>query len=71
MDELFKALNDQARRTLLDALRKQDGQTLKELEQKLPELSRFGVMKHVKILEESGLVISKKVGRFKYHYLNT
>lgn len=69
MDTIFKALTDPARRALLDSLRARSGQTLTELESQLP-LSRFGVMKHLKVLEEADLVLSKKVGRFKYHYLN-
>ncbi|MEL6374144.1 MAG: metalloregulator ArsR/SmtB family transcription factor [Pseudomonadota bacterium] len=69
MDTVFKALSDPARRTLLDTLRTRDGQTLTELEAHL-DMTRFGVMKHLKVLEEAGLVVSKKQGRFKYHYLN-
>lgn len=69
MDSLFKALADPARRTLLDALRHRDGQTLSDLEAHL-EMSRFGVMKHLKALEDAHLVTTRKVGRFKYHYLN-
>lgn len=69
MDQIFKALNDPARRALLDSLRHKDGQTLTQLEEQL-EMTRFGVMKHLKVLEEANLVIPKKVGRFKHHYLN-
>jgi len=69
MDEIFKALNDPARRALLDALRMQDGQTLGELETVL-DMTRFGVMKHLKVLETANLIIPRKVGRFKHHYLN-
>lgn len=69
MDQIFKALNDPARRRLLDSLRQEDGQTLTQLEEQLA-MTRFGVMKHLKILEAANLVIPKKVGRFKYHYLN-
>lgn len=69
MDQIFKALNDPTRRALLDQLRRKDGQSLTELEQRL-ELSRFGVMKHLKVLEEAQLVLTRKSGRFKYHYLN-
>ena len=69
MDKIFKALNDPARRALLDSLRDKDGQSLSELETLL-EMTRFGVMKHLGVLEEAGLITSKKVGRFKYHYLN-
>ncbi|WP_022702932.1 ArsR/SmtB family transcription factor [Pseudorhodobacter ferrugineus] len=69
MDSTFKALNDPTRRALLDALRVQDGQTLGQLEEG-SHLSRFGVMKHLTLLEDAGLIITRKVGRFKYHYLN-
>ena len=69
MDTIFKALNDPARRALMDSLRAKDGQTLSELEAQL-DMTRFGVMKHLKVLEEAGLVVSRKKGRFKYHYLN-
>jgi DNA-binding transcriptional ArsR family regulator/uncharacterized protein YndB with AHSA1/START domain len=69
MDPIFKALNDPTRRALLDALREKDGQSLTELEQHLA-LSRFGVMKHLKVLEEAQLVLPRKSGRFKFHYLN-
>ncbi len=70
MDDIFKALNDPARRTLLDALRARDGQTLTELETTLA-MTRFGVMKHLKVLEDAHLVHTRRDGRFKYHYLNT
>ncbi len=69
MDALFKALNDPARRALLDSLRAADGQTLTDLEAQL-DMTRFGVMKHLKVLEEAGLVTPLKRGRFKHHYLN-
>ncbi|MEM9715654.1 MAG: metalloregulator ArsR/SmtB family transcription factor [Pseudomonadota bacterium] len=69
MDRIFKALNDPTRRDLLDALRDKDGQTLSELEERL-EMTRFGVMKHLKMLEEAHLITTRKSGRFKYHYLN-
>ncbi|WP_420587785.1 ArsR/SmtB family transcription factor [Marivita sp.] len=69
MDMIFKALNDPARRALLDSLRRKDGQSLSELEEQL-DMSRFGVMKHLKVLEDAHLVIPRKQGRFKYHYLN-
>lgn len=69
MDAIFKALADPTRRTLLDALRQRDGQSLQELT-KLLDMTRFGVMKHLGVLEAAHLVISKKHGRFKYHYLN-
>jgi uncharacterized protein YndB with AHSA1/START domain/DNA-binding transcriptional ArsR family regulator len=70
MDEVFKALADTSRRRLLDKLFKRDGQTLGELEAHLPEMTRFGVMKHLRVLEDAGLVTTQKVGREKLHYLN-
>jgi len=69
MDAIFKALADPARRTLLDALRQRDGQPLQDLTELL-DMTRFGVMKHLGVLEEAGLVVTRKKGRFKYHYLN-
>jgi len=69
MDEVFKALADPTRRRLLDELYRQDGQTLSALEERFA-MSRFGVMKHLKQLEEAGLVVTKKRGREKLHFLN-
>ena len=69
MDAVFKALADPTRRDLLDALFAEDGQTLTALEERVP-MTRFGVMKHLKILEEAGLVVTRKRGREKLHYLN-
>jgi uncharacterized protein YndB with AHSA1/START domain len=69
MDEVFKALADPTRRSLLDALYEHDGQSLSALEQRLP-MTRFGVMKHLRILEEAGLVTTKRRGRKKLHFLN-
>src|SRR4051794_10106856 len=69
MDDVFKALADPTRRSLLDELFAQDGQTLSALEERLP-MTRFGVMKHLKVLEEAGLVVTKKRGREKLHFLN-
>ncbi|MGX7681833.1 ArsR/SmtB family transcription factor [Jatrophihabitans sp. DSM 45814] len=71
MDEdlVFKALADPTRRHLLDQLFVRDGRTLTELESDL-SMTRFGVMKHLKILEEAGLVVSRKSGREKLHFLN-
>ena len=66
---MFKALADPTRRSLLDALFEQDGQTLSALEARLP-MTRFGVMKHLKVLEEAGLVVTKRRGREKLHFLN-
>jgi predicted transcriptional regulator len=68
-EHVFKALADHHRRHLLDSLTHIDGQTLAELCAQLP-MSRFGVMKHLHILEEAGLVTTRKVGREKLHYLN-
>jgi DNA-binding transcriptional ArsR family regulator len=69
MNEVFKALADPTRRQLLDELYRRDGQTLTELESRLP-MTRFGVMKHLKVLEEAHLVTTKKRGREKLHFLN-
>jgi uncharacterized protein YndB with AHSA1/START domain len=69
MDEVFRALADPTRRSLLDELFEDDGQTLTSLEQRLP-MTRFGVMKHLKVLEEAGLVTTRKRGREKLHFLN-
>jgi DNA-binding transcriptional ArsR family regulator/uncharacterized protein YndB with AHSA1/START domain len=69
MDAIFKALNDPARRAILDALRDRDGQTLSELEARFA-MTRFGVMKHLRVLEDAGLVTTRRRGRFKDHYLN-
>ena len=69
MDEVFKALADPTRRVLLDLLFERDGQTLTALERRLP-MSRFGVMKHLKVLEEANLVVTRRRGREKLHFLN-
>jgi uncharacterized protein YndB with AHSA1/START domain/DNA-binding transcriptional ArsR family regulator len=69
MDEVFKALADPTRRSLLDELFREDGQSLSALEARLP-MTRFGVMKHLKVLEEAGLVVTRKRGREKLHFLN-
>jgi uncharacterized protein YndB with AHSA1/START domain/DNA-binding transcriptional ArsR family regulator len=68
-DAVFKALADSSRRTLLDALFQDDGQTLGALVRRLA-LTRFGVMKHLRVLEEAGLVVTRRRGREKLHYLN-
>lgn len=68
-DEVFKALADPNRRLLLDRLFERDGQSLGELQGGLP-MGRFGVMKHLRILEEAGLLTTRRVGRQKLHYLN-
>lgn len=69
MDAVFKALADPTRRSLLDVLFHQDGQTLHALEERFP-MSRYGVMKHLKILEGAGLVVTRRRGREKLHFLN-
>ena len=69
MNEVFKALADPTRRELLDELFRTDGQTLSALEQRLP-MTRFGVMKHLRVLENAGLVVTKRRGREKLHFLN-
>jgi uncharacterized protein YndB with AHSA1/START domain/DNA-binding transcriptional ArsR family regulator len=68
--EVFRALADPSRRLLLDSLFDADGQTLGELAAQVPEMTRFGVMKHLRILEGAGLIATRKVGREKLHYLN-
>jgi len=68
-DLVFRALADPTRRLLLDRLFERDGRTLTELESKL-DMTRFGVMKHLRILEDAGLVVSRKSGRNRLHYLN-
>jgi DNA-binding transcriptional ArsR family regulator len=70
MDEVFHALDDPGRRALLDALFAEDGLTLGVLCEVLPGMTRFGVMNHLRVLEEAGLVTTRKVGRFKHHFLN-
>src|ERR687889_1476556 len=69
MDGVFKALADPTRRALLDELFKEGGQTLSTLEGRLP-MTRFGVMKHLRVLEEAGLVATQRRGREKLHFLN-
>src|ERR1039458_7438220 len=69
MDAVFRALADPTRRSLLDELFNEDGQTLSTLERRLP-MTRFGVMKHLKVLEEAGLVTARRRGREKLHFLN-
>ena len=68
-DRIFKALADPTRRQLLDRLFERDGRTLSELEEQ-QEMTRFGVMKHLRVLEEAGLVITRRSGREKLHFLN-
>jgi len=69
-DRVFKALADPTRRLLLDRLFERDGRTLSELESEVPEMSRFGVMKHLRVLEVAGLVVTRRQGREKLHFLN-
>jgi DNA-binding transcriptional ArsR family regulator len=69
-EAVFKALADGNRRALLDALFDTDGQRLGELCEILPGITRFGVMKHLAVLQDAGLVVAEKVGREKFHYLN-
>jgi uncharacterized protein YndB with AHSA1/START domain/DNA-binding MarR family transcriptional regulator len=69
MDSVFKALADPTRRRLLDMLFRRDGQTLGELERRIA-MTRFGVMKHLRVLEDAGLVVTRRRGREKLHFLN-
>jgi uncharacterized protein YndB with AHSA1/START domain/DNA-binding transcriptional ArsR family regulator len=69
VDAVFRALADPTRRSLLDELFREDGQTLRALEERFP-MTRFGVMKHLKQLEEAGLVVTRRRGREKLHFLN-
>src|ERR671922_1370863 len=69
MDAVFRALADPTRRSLLDELFREDGEPLGALERRLP-MTRFGVMKHLKVLEEANLVVTKRRGREKLHFLN-
>ena len=68
-DLVFKALADPTRRFLLDRLFERDGRPLSELESEV-EMTRFGVMKHLRLLEDAGLVVTRKSGREKLHFLN-
>src|ERR1700741_286192 len=68
-DQVFKALADSTRRHLLDRVFERDGRTLTELESEL-DMTRFGVMKHLRVLEDAGLVVTRREGREKLHYLN-
>jgi DNA-binding transcriptional ArsR family regulator len=69
-DLVFKALADPTRRFLLDLLFLRDGRTLTELESELETMSRFGVMKHLRVLEDANLVVTRRSGREKLHFLN-
>jgi DNA-binding transcriptional ArsR family regulator len=70
LDGVFKALADPTRRALLDRLADDDGQTLSALVESCPEMTRFGVMKHLRVLEDAHLVTAEKHGREKLHHLN-
>jgi DNA-binding transcriptional ArsR family regulator len=70
MAAIFRALGDPSRRLLLDRLFDRDGQTLGELASALPGMTRFGVMRHLDVLEAAGLIETRRVGREKHHYLN-
>jgi DNA-binding transcriptional ArsR family regulator len=67
--DIFAVVADPTRRSLLDELYREDGQTLSALEERLP-MTRFGVMKHLRVLEEANLVVARKQGREKLHFLN-
>src|SRR5664279_5548814 len=69
MDPVFKALADPTRRSLLDELFREDGQTLSALEGRF-SMSRFGVMRHLRLLEDAGLIVTRRRGREKLHFLN-
>jgi len=68
-DSVFRALADPTRRHLLDRLFERDGRTLTDLERDV-DMTRFGVMKHLRVLEDAGLVVTRKAGREKLHFLN-
>ena len=68
-DRVFKALADPTRRLLLDRLFERDGRTLTDLESDM-EMTRFGVMRHLRVLEEAGLILTRRSGREKLHFLN-
>ena len=70
VDAVFKALADPTRRAVLDALFVEDGQSLSRLCELFPDLTRFGVMKHLRVLEDANLLTTVKVGRTKLHHLN-
>ncbi len=69
--DVFRALADPSRRLILDALFERDGQSLTELAARLDGMTRFGVMKHVRVLEEAHLIVVRRAGRSKRHYLNS
>jgi DNA-binding transcriptional ArsR family regulator len=69
-DAVFRALADPTRRLLLDSLRDRDGQSVNELCARVPGMTRFGVMKHLAVLEQANLVVAHRSGRTKLHFLN-
>jgi DNA-binding transcriptional ArsR family regulator len=69
-DDVFKALADPTRRALLDSLRDTGGQTVGSLCAQFPTMTRFGVMKHLGVLEAANLVVTHRDGRTKLHHLN-
>ncbi|MFM2078990.1 MAG: hypothetical protein RJA49_2880 [Actinomycetota bacterium] len=70
VDTVFKALADPTRRAVLDALFERDGQTVQALCARFPTMTRFGVMKHLDVLETANLVTTRREGRTKLHFLN-
>ena len=70
VDEVFRALADPTRRALLDALAATDGLTVQQLCEVAPDMTRFGVMKHLTVLEQANLVVTRRAGRTKQHFLN-
>lgn len=70
LDGVFRALADPTRRALLDALFEHDGLSVGALCERVPAMTRFGVMKHLAVLEEAGLVVARRAGRSKHHFLN-
>lgn len=70
LEPVFKAIADEHRRALLDALFERDGQTLHELCDVAPDMTRYGVMKHLRVLEDAHLVVTERDGRSKRHFLN-
>ena len=69
-DAVFRALADPTRRGILDALFGADGQSVQALCGRFPAMTRFGVMKHLRVLEDAGLVVPRRQGREKLHFLN-
>ena len=70
MELVFRAIADMNRRKLIDELHIKDGQTVSELASALPSMTRFGAMKHLRILESAGLVVTRREGQRKLHFLN-